>query len=415
MKRYVSLVLVLISTVLLMSCAHNRYPYLNQDLTKETWTREVDTNANKWTKGADRWFLTGDPSATEIADRNSPYSDVISTMQVKVPDFTQIKVDGNFQVQIFGTYGPNSVYVFGPNDGVRQVVVTVKDNTLLVRQASKNPPTCMKRVIIRIGVSNLNCLTQLGNGSIEGIQVRGNNLRILSSGPGDIYLAGNLDVSNIENTGNGDINVFGANTRRLKIMTKKDGSVNVSGNVGVNNITHHGTGDINIIGVYTDSLNIDADGKGKVGLYGRANVKNINARDNVRVYVYQVTSTTLYVNAYNYSIVGLAGCVGDLYEYASGSAQIESRYLRAATAFVRAQDNSHINVTASDKIFAAATRNSSVYFYGEPRLLSQFVSGNGVVIPVWYDTPRTYPRLRQNASYKDQNVYPRYRYDNSVQ
>lgn len=408
MKRYIALGLMIFATLLQTGCVHNRYPYLNEDLTKESWTREVDTNSNKWAQGADRWFLTGDPNATEIADRHSPYSDVISTMQVRVPNFTKIKVDGSFQVQIFGTYDPNSVYVFGPNDGVRQVVVDVHDNTLYVRQTSKNPPGCMKRVIIRIGINNLNCLTQLGGGSIEGIQVRGNNLKIVSSGSGNIYLAGNLDLREVLNTGRGNVNVFGACTHGLTIKTMNSGSVNVAGIVGISNIAHHGTADINIIGANTDSLNIDADGKGKVGLYGRVNLKTLKARDSVRVYIYQVNSGKTYVYAYDNTRVGLAGYTSDLYEYASKSAKIQSRYLYSNTAFVRASDNSHINVTASDKIFAAATNNATIYFFGEPRLLSQFVSGNGAVIPVWQDNPP----VRQQVLYKDQNQYPRYKWKN---
>lgn len=412
MKRYLPIGFMLLSTLTLGGCAYNRYPYLNTDLTKETWQQELDTNANVWTKGADRWFLTGDPNATELADRNAPYDASISTMRVDVPDFTNINVDGAFQVQIFGTYNPNSVYVYGPNEGVRQVVVSVRGNTLNIRQATKKAPTCMKRVIIRIGIRNLNCLTQTGIGSIEGIQVLSNDFKIISSGSGNIYLAGNVNLRRVQQSGSNTISVFGANAPTLDIKTSSTGSVNVSGNVGVKSITHHGFGDINIIGVNSDGLSIYADGKGKIGLYGHANLKEVQARDNMRVYLYQSRSASAYAYAYDHARIGVAGYVDSLYVNTFGSSRFDGRFLRAETAYVRARDSSHINVTAGNKIFASATQNASVYFFGEPKLMSQFVSGNGSVIPIWSDDPRSDPRIKQKYSYREQNEYPRYKWKN---
>jgi hypothetical protein len=87
----------------------------------------------------------------------------------------------------------------------------------------------------------------------------------------------------------------------------------------------------------------------------------------------------------------------------------------AQSAYARAYDNSHINVTATNKMYAAALNNGSIYFFGSPNLMSQFLSGNGTVIPVWNDTPQSYPICRIAAQparvYKDQaECQTQYRY-----
>ncbi|MCW5583126.1 MAG: DUF2807 domain-containing protein, partial [Gammaproteobacteria bacterium] len=383
MKRYLSIGLIFLSYLALVSCtAPTRYPTLNTDLTKETWMREVDTNPNKWTRGASRWFLTGDPSAAEKTIRHASYSEAVSTMSVRVPNFSNIKVNGDFQVQIFGTYGNNSVYVYGPNDGVRQAIVQVKGDTLCVDQVRKVSGS-IRQVIVRIGVNQLNSLVQLGRGTVEGIQLRSNYLSVVSRGSGNVYLAGKMNLKSVINTGRGCISIFGANTPVLDIKTAGTGITNVSGNVGVRSIMHHGRTDINVIGANSDNLKIYADGRGKIGINGIVNLREIKAHNNVRIYAYNLSSTDLYAYVYDRVRVGLAGAAQNVYIDAFKASCVGARDLCAATAYVRAHHSAHINIAASDKIFAAATENSSVYFFGTPNIMSQHVNGNGTVIPIW--------------------------------
>lgn len=400
MKQMLIIGFLAFLATLFVGCAYTRSPYLNSELVNETWQKDLDRDPTKWTKGADRWFLTGDPNATEQHNRNAPYSAAMSTMQVKVPNFTNIVSNGDFELQIFGTYGDNSVYVYGANDEVRDTIVNVRNNTLYLTQA-KGAKRC-NSVIIRVGVGTLHKLQQLGNGVIEVIQLPSNSLAIQSSGNGNIYMSGNVNLRQVESKGKGSINVFGATTQKLDITMSGMGSVNVSGNVGINNIVHHGKGDLNIIGANSDAVRIDADGYGKIGLNGIVNVTEIQARDNISVLIDCVNGTKLYVYAMNKSRVGLMGNVRDLYIYASGVAVVYGRYMFAQNTYAQAKDGAHINAAATNKIFASATTNGSVYFFGEPRLMSQFVSGNGLVIPVWTGGKHRYPNRK--AVYKDAPV-----------
>lgn len=386
MKRYIPVGLLLLSTLALTSCATNRTPGMKMDLTQETWMREVNTNPNVWTRGADQWFLSGKPNSIEMGSRNAPYTAAISTTTINVPNFTRIQVKGDFEVQIFGTYGSNSVYIYGPNDDVRAVAVDVKGDLLCVNQARKASGN-IRKVIVRIGVNQLHSLTQLGGGLIEGIQLQSNDLTINASGSGNVYLAGNMNVRSIVKTGSGCVSVFGANTPVLDIKAAGSGALNVSGNVGVRSILKNGRSDVNIIGANSDNLKINAKGHGKIGISGIVNLRELTAKDFTRVYVNKITSSDLYAYAYGQSHIGLAGNAQTIYVDAFRSSCVGAKNVCAVAAYARAHDSSHINIGGSGKIFAAATENGSVYFFGTPAVMSQFVSGNGTVIPIWNAGP----------------------------
>lgn len=382
MKRILHLGLITLSFLFLAGCYSHRNPNFAADLTRETWMREVDVSPTYWARGADNWFMSGNANATEIMDRNAPVSAAISTMMVRVPFFNNIRVNGDFQVQMIGVYGPNSVTLYGPNDGVRDVVVDVRGNTLCLTQV-KNARH-IRQVIVRIGVNQLNNLVQMGCGSIEGINLHSSSMNIITTGPGNVFIGGPVNLSHVLNKGGGIISVFGAKTYCLDIMTVAGGSVNISGDISVRSITHHGRANINIIGAHSPGLKIKADGMGKVGLYGfNINLRNIVTKDAVRVYAYNVNSSGMYAYAYGNSRIGLAGYAANVFVDTYKSAQFGGRSLCVQNAYVRAHDWSHINVSASGKMFAAATQNASVFFYGPPGIMSQFVNGNGVVMPIF--------------------------------
>ena len=125
-----------LSLLALVGCVNHSHDFvqsqIQNNLLAEDWQNQVDTNPTKWKKQADNWLWFGTPTAIERADRNAPFSDAMTTMMVKVPDFTQVKVDGDFQVELDGRFQHNSVYLLGPNEEIRQVSVEVKDHTLEV-------------------------------------------------------------------------------------------------------------------------------------------------------------------------------------------------------------------------------------------------------------------------------------------
>lgn len=388
MMRFLLKIIILFTGLLLMSCTYHHGPGASADLASETWTRSVDVDPAKWTAGASEWFLEGATTHTEQMDRDAPYMAAMSTMMVRVPnDFVNVRVKGNFKVQLFGTNNANSLYMYGPNSAVRFIIVKVHGNTISLIQA-KGAPSNMGCVIVRIGMRQLASLTHMGSGTIEGRGVRSHCLTIDSCSCGNIYLAGAMNVTNIKASGSGHVNVFGAVTPELSVTTSGAGSVNVSGNVGIHCITHHGSGDINIIGANSDGLTIHTDGQGKIGLNGRVAINEIDARDDTCVYAYYVNGDTLKVYATDHARIGLAGCTRNLYVDAGKLSRFMGHYLYTNDAYVRAHDLGHVNVMAANKVFASATQNSSVYYFGSPNQLSQFFRENGVVMPILGDKSR---------------------------
>ncbi len=385
MKRYLGIISILLATLHLTGCLyqHSRKP--NEDLTYETWQRQVDTNPRPWGAGASRWFTDGVSHSVEEMNARAPINAAMSLMNVKVPDsFTNIKVGGRFKVEIFGSRNSNSVYVYGPNAAVRMVKIGITRDTLYVEEAP-DAPRNMDCVIVRIGVRDLRSLYQMGPGQVEGQYIRSSGLCVSSVGSGNVYLGGQYNLVSVNSRGCGNINLFGAVTPVVDITTSGAGSVNVSGNVGVHSITHHGTGNINIIGANSDCLVVHADGKGKIGINGRVAVREIDARDRTCVYIYYVNGGAMNVYVTDNARVGVAGCVTSLNVDAGKAGRFEGHYLYANDAYVRAHDVAHINVTGTNKVFAASTGNSSVYLFSSPNVLTQFYRDYGVVLPILSD------------------------------
>ena len=153
-------------------------------------------------------------------------------------------------------------------------------------------------------------------------------------------------------------------------------------------IQHHGRSDVNIVGANTDGLTINTDGRGKIGITGVVNVRDIRAKGRTCVFICGVNSANLNAYLFDEAVVGVSGRTNDLYVNACGTSRFWGRNLCVINAYVRASDHAHINVMATNKIFASAVDDSSIYFFGTPDLMSQFVSGNGTVIPIWFDNKR---------------------------
>lgn len=386
MRQYPFLGLVIFLSLLTCSCSlSTSYFYRTQvatDLTLESWPLEVNTSPFAFTNGADRYFFTGEPNRIQIANERAAYRAGISTLEVDVPNFTHVILNGSFQTELFGADFQNSVVVFGPNAETRQIAVDIIDNdTLMISQKDPGPP--ISRTIVRIGVSNLMYLEQRGMGLIEGRQLHSLGLKIRSSGCGNIYLNGPVPLQHVIQTGSGNITVTGAYTPFLDIRSFGAGAINLSGEMGVQWVQHNGSGDVNIIGANTSSLNIDACGRGKIGISGSyINLKQIKAKDDVHVYVYWVNSNNIYISAKNQARIGIAGYARTLYANLTDLSYLGARFLYAQDAYVRAYTLAHANFRASNKAFANAENDSSIYFFGSQVALSPYFEGNSTVVTI---------------------------------
>lgn len=381
MKKHQLIGILVTIIFFLAGCNPHYVPPAPKNPIKETWMNHVQTNSDNWIRNSDIWFLTGDQNELEQYSQNAPFDAAITTMTVRVPDFSQIKVDGQFQVQIIGQQDHNSIYIIGPNDQTRETGVDVQGNTLFVHQ-SANAKTQCNKVIVRIGVGNLKKLIHCGTGVILGRNISSNGLVINSLSSGTVTLNGNMNVQQINQTGTGTITVLGANTPNLKISVKGDGCVNLKGRVGVRSITHNGNGDINIIGADSDGLIITASGAGKTGIAGHVNLQQITAIDHSRVYVYWVNSRDVKVFECSEAHVGLAGAARNLNVQMRDGSRFDGQYLWTSHAVVKTQEAAIANVFAEKQLFAVALDYSQIYYFGSPQDVSKIVKEDAVILPI---------------------------------
>lgn len=392
MRRYFTLGIVLSLSLLLFACASQQYPYPSYDLTQETWQKSVAYNTQGWRSGADKWFLTGDANQTELAIENAPDQAAVSTMQVNVPNFDSIEANGRFQVQIFGTTEPNSVYIYGPNRGVRASAVEVRGRTLVLTQTNAASGD-IEKTIIRIGVKELNKITQAGCGTIEARHILSENLTVdsLPGGDGNVYISGNIRLNQVNHAGNGMLSIFDTITRHLVVNNDGAGKVNISGRVGVNQINQTSSGTVNLIGAYSNGLVIMARGSGKVSVYGRVNVRSIDAGEMAKVYVYYVDSTKLDVLLNENATIGLGGKADILQLDMYGSTSFYGRYLQVQRTIVRTHDLAHANITGHQEVFASADGMSSIYYFGNEGQIAKFTKDKASITVVGPDGSYAFP------------------------
>jgi hypothetical protein len=389
MRSYnlLGIVITCLCTLAITSCANNRDIFSTQvrpDLTRENWIQNVNLDPSKWTAHLDGWFYNGKPTEVEKYGNDAPYTLAMTTMQIRVPDFTSIQVDGPYRVQIVGSQEHNSVFVYGPNFAARQTAVEIRGSTLFIHPPKDAGTAYLNRVIVRIGIHNLRNVYFNGGGDIEGKNITSDALNIVGSNCGHLTLAGEMNLTTIKQTGGGNITVLGAYTPALNIRVYGKGIVNVNGRVGVRSIDNRG-GHVNIIGADSDLLTVYAAGPSTTSISGYVNLKKLTALDNSRVYMYWVNSTGAYINLYDWSRVGLAGSARNLNLEVSNSARFEGQYLHVDNIYVRTRGWSHANVYPGKKLFAAALDDSSIYFFGSPNVISRYTAKNGAVIPVWGD------------------------------
>ncbi len=383
----------------LVGCTHTN-PDINQNLLQETWMRTVNLNPTIWTRGASRWFFTGEPTGVENYVNYAPNYKAMTMTAVKVPQFTRIHINGCFQVQLVGGQSQNSVVILGPNDAARQVTVRVEGNAILVSQVQndKKQMANLKSVIVRIGVCNLRHLKVSGNVDIEGRQLMGDRMVIDSTNSGNILLGGRINLAKVNNMGSGTISVLGAYTPCLNVYVQNNGRVNISGRVGIQAINNCSNGNVSIIGADSMSLTVDAYGNSKTSIAGYVNLKHLVARDNACVHIYWVKSNGLHATLRGNARVGLAGTVTHMDLYAADNARFGGKYLHGGEIYVQTLNNAHANISGRRKIFASAVNSSSIYYFGAPSIVSSDRGGQANIIPVWGNShdlpvPRSMPQF----------------------
>jgi hypothetical protein len=381
MKKTWFLACMAVGFFTLSGCASMRYhpSQARTDLLQENWLKTITQDPAPWLQNADPWFFSGEPNKTERRVDTAPTSTAMTIMTVKVPDFTKLITNGNFQVQILGNLDHNTVDILGPNNLVRNIAVTVHGNSILIRTI-KNSPVSLQNVIVRIGVHVLNVIKNT-DATITGRNILTEQF-VLDTMNANTLLQGHLGLQKVIHTGRGTTTLIGVSSPHLTMELNGNGNINASGKIGINRIKHYGDGRINIIGADSESLLIAAGGRGTTAVSGYVNLRAITAKDAAKVYLYWVNSVNVAIDASDKAHIGLAGVANNANVTLHGDARFDGEYLQVQNFYLRTFDNSHANITARTKLFAAVQGGSSVYFFGAPAVMAKVVSPYSMLISV---------------------------------
>lgn len=382
MKQLSMWILVLMLTAFIVGCSAGRYPYAaTSSLADESWRSQMAVDPSSWAAGADSWFRVSEATMNEYMNETAPLSEAISREAVRIPNVPNIRIQGDFQVQITGDCDDSSVFVEGPNPAVRSVAVVISGNTLVLSQA-QNAPTNMSRVVVHVAMKNLNSLYFVGSGRVEGKHLYSSHLTVESNAMGNIFLAGRLNVKCVMARNCGSINIYTVNTTQTEIVSTGQGNINIKAecNAGLKAITHTGTANVSVVNAAGDNVMIDAKGKGRINVIGRIGVRQIRASEQVCVFISNSSSGVPCIYVYDDARVGIAGRAGTLYAYTTRTAKLMSRYLVADTIYAESSGSSHMNIAATNKVFATARDYSTIYFYGDPDIVEAFQRNGGAVI-----------------------------------
>lgn len=356
------------------SCAKPVY------LVNETWPCQISSDTRPWIEGVDAWFLTGRPSIS-FYHKNGLIAE--NMFKNHLPRFSTIQTNGGYQIQLVGGQKENTITIMGlPETETKRLTVKVCCDTLFIQQ--NNPPKNskhlvypMNNVVLRIGVSNLHALYQLGNGTIYGRKIFSDGLQIFSSGSGNLMLFGSMNVYRITQMGGGNITVFGAITPVIDLIVSS-GIVNVGGDVGIHSITNNG-GYINIIGANSDGLCISTSGSSCTKVIGNFNLQNVIAKGCSHVYLCGVRSCATAITASNNAEVGVSGITGGLCINLKGYSRFFGKNLHSQEVYVSTKDSSHANLSTNRSMFARVDGYSSVYYFGGIPTITPFVAENATL------------------------------------
>lgn len=401
MKQIIALLLF---AFILVSCANGRYPYPKSDLSAEHWQSQVDTSPTSWAQGASPWFRAGGKTPPEMREEKSLTDNSLSETVVKVKDFNCIKIEGDFYVQLVGSKDTGHVTIIGPNDAARSISVRANNGVLYVRQVGKHPQF-IKRVKVIIPVNELKVLEHHGDGNVEGIKLVSKGMTVTNSGQGCVFLGGDLNVKCVDVRGQGSVTIFTIESYGTEIKSSGSGFVNIYGSrqILLRSIKHTGLADINVINATSNGLVINAKGKGKIGIKGRVNIREIRAEDEMCVFVLSSSSAQPCIYISGNAKVGIDGQAGALYVYGSGKSFFWGKDLVANELYVRTSGYAHANVMATEKAWANALDYSTIYYYGDPMILSAFEKGSGTVITLGDPQPVSYKRRHRDykGEYRD--------------
>lgn len=262
--------------------------------------------------------------------------------------FTSLVVSGSADIDIRTGSQQSALTLTGDPKDLQHVIVTEKNDTLIIRMDEGFPWYTYSPVHITVSTQFLNNLTTQ-------------------------HYSGHLQASNLNTSYfNADINL------------ESTGAVALNGKVGLHHLAISGSGNTQIHGINSQFVEVSMRDNAAADLTGIANLQSLNARGkgSLRLYWVDSDTDTLTIRQHDETYVELAGVAKTLDLKLYDHARFNGRYLRAKHGYIKTYDNSTADIQLLNTRAVVADNNSTINFYGKPPYKSDFMARNGAILDI---------------------------------
>ncbi len=214
----------------------------------------------------------------------------VVSVERTVGDFTAISINSSADVKL--TQGKQTKVVVKTDENIQQNVTTEVSGDVLTID-TKGRFSAVKELVVFVTVKNLELVRINGSGDFESEGViRGNDLKILINGSGDVRMdlemkhittningSGDVKLSGIQGdlelfvNGSGDFDAGGVRLDQCKITVNGSGDVKLNGSANDVTLNQSASGDINLFNLKANNVSVDSRGSGDVVVSVSGNLK----------------------------------------------------------------------------------------------------------------------------------------------
>jgi archaellum component FlaG (FlaF/FlaG flagellin family) len=280
-----------------------------------------------------------------------------------VAAYTAIEVSGPYKVLINASGATRALELSGWRKDMADLETYVEKDTLHIRPRSRNSFTFRfgkghDPVTINITTSGLKSLSMSGSGDVELSRFEGTELKLESSGPGDLIASGVARDLTVRASGSGDMDLHRLRANNLNLVMSGPGDVAASGISQDLNAVVTGPGDLTVDDVHAAKVNAMMRGPGSVSLSGSSREirAEIAGSGDLEACSLAVETVSAMLNGPGSACV--SGAIKRFDAEVHGSGDLEARGLQAQNARVIMSSAGNISLSGSSATLSADVSGS---------------------------------------------------------
>lgn len=276
--------------------------------------------------------------------------------------FSRIEIEGPYKVLI-DAQGAPAIEVSGPKRQVEQLETVIQGDTLHVRPLRRNHWVFgfgrqHDPVIVKINATGLKALSNGGSGDVELEHVDSGELKLISTGPGDMSVSGSATELTVKSSGSGDMHLHRMRATNVNLVMTGPGEVSAPSITGDLNAVLSGSGDLEAGDVRANKINAYLNGPGSVELRGSSkDIRvEISGSGDLEACSMQVENVSAMLNGPGSAC--LNGTIKKFDAEVHGSGDLEARGLQTQNTRVNLSGPGSMNLSGSSDTLSADVSGS---------------------------------------------------------